>query len=115
MLRLIQASRLSDCFHGLLFQSDGSRTVFRKFFSSVFLTVLFVLLLFSASSCYYSKSMSGEGYQGNHVYLLRDYGEADPSVRCPSDREPMLYLKEIDDTFFLTRARGADEGRRHEQ
>lgn len=115
MLRLIQASRLSDCFHGLLFQSDGSRTVFRKFFSSVFLTVLFVLLLFSASSCYYSKSMSGEGYQGNHVYLLRDYGEADPSVRCPSDREPMLYLKEIDDTFFLTQARGADEGRRHEQ
>ena len=24
MLRPIQASRLSDCFHGLLFQSDGS-------------------------------------------------------------------------------------------
>lgn len=79
------------------------------------LTGMFLLLLFFASSCYWSKSMSGEGYQGNHVYLLRDYGEADPSVLCPSDREPMLYLKEIDDTFFLTQARGADEGRRHEQ
>ena len=79
------------------------------------LTGMFLLLSLFASSCFWAKTLSGEGYQGNHVYLLKDYGEADPDVRCPSDREPMLYLKEIDKTFFLTEARGADEGRRHEQ
>ena len=78
MLRLIQASRLSDCFHGLLFQSDGSRDSrpfqrradFRKFFLFVFLTVLFVLL----SGCKYdSTSRTDEGYLYNHVYLAKDY------------------------------------------
>ena len=79
------------------------------------LTGMFFLLSFFASSCYWAKSLPGEADQGHHVYMMKDYGEAQPSVRCPSDREPMLYLKEIDDTFFLTQARGADEGRRHEQ
>ncbi len=79
------------------------------------LTGMFLLLSVFASSCFWAKTLPGEGYQGHHVYLLKDYGEADPSVRCPSDREPMLYLKEIDETFFLTRARGEDEGRRHER
>ena len=79
------------------------------------LTGLFLLLSLFGSSCFWAKTLPGEAYRGHHVYLMKDYGEAEPSGLCPSDREPMQYLKEIDDTFFLTRARGEDEGRRHER
>ena len=75
---------------------------------------LFLFLSLFASSCYWAKSLPGEAYRGHHVYRMRDYGEAEPDTFCPADRDPMLYLKEIGGTFFLTRARGADEERRHE-
>ena len=38
---------------------------------------MFLLLSLFASSCFWAKSLPGEGYQGHHVYLLRDYGEAE--------------------------------------
>ena len=79
------------------------------------LTGMLLLLSFFASSCFWAKSLPGEAYRGHHVYLMKDYGEAQPSVWCPSDRDPMLYLKEIDDSFFLKHARGEDEGRQHER
>ena len=88
---------------------------FKSRLPAFLLTGLFLLLSLFASSCFWAKTLPGEVYRGPHVYLMKDYGEAEPSGLCPSDREPMQYLKEIDDTFFLTRARGEDEGRPHER
>ena len=88
---------------------------FKSRLPAFLLTGLFLLLSLFASSCFWAKTLPGEAYRGHHVYLMKDYGEAEPSGLCPSDREPMQYLKEIDDTFFLTRARGEDEGCRHER
>ena len=56
---------------------------------------LFLLLSLFASSCYYSRSMSGEGYEGGHVYLVKVPG------RCVDydyfeSQDPLDYLKETD-------------------
>ena len=50
-----------------------SRIISRLFASlaAVFLAVSGALLVLCASSCYYSWSMSGEGYEGGHVYLVK--------------------------------------------
>ena len=53
-----------------------------KFRQPLFLlTGLFLLLSCFTSSCYWAKSMSGEGYQGGHVYMLKALAEgADGSI-----------------------------------
>ena len=56
----------------------SSRIISRMFVSlaAVIPTFPLVLLMLFASSCYYSRSMSGEGYEGGHVYLVKELGEA---------------------------------------
>ena len=59
------------------------------------LTGMALLLSFFASSCYYSWSMSGEGYEGGHVYLVKVPG------RCVDydyfeSQDPLDYLKKTD-------------------
>ncbi len=68
---------------------------FKPRLSMFLLTGMFLLLSFFASSCYYSWSMSGEGYEGGHVYLVKVPG------RCVDydyfeSQDPMDYLKKTD-------------------
>ena len=82
----------------------SSRIISRMFVSlaAVIPTFPLVLLMLFASSCYYSRSMSGEGYEGGHVYLVKELGEASPYSSCPAEQDPMEYLKKIDDTFYFS-------------
>ena len=59
----------------------------------IFLLIgLFLLLSLFASSCYYSRSMSGEGYQGGHVYMLKMLAEGS-DYEYTEDQQPLDYRK----------------------
>ena len=64
-----------------------------KFRQPIFLlTGMFLLLSLLASSCYYSRSMSGEGYQGRHVYMLKTLAEG-CDFDYTEDQQPLDYRK----------------------
>ena len=56
------------------------------------LTGLFLLLSFFTSSCYWARSMSGEGYQGGHVYMLKMLAEG-CDFDYTEDQQPLDYRK----------------------
>lgn len=56
---------------------------------------MFLLLSFFASSCYYFWSMSGEGYEGGHVYLVKVPGGCVDFDYFES-QDPLNYLKKTD-------------------
>lgn len=69
--------------------------IFKSRLPVFLLTGMFLLLSLFASSCYYSWSMSGEGYEGGHVYFVRVPG------RCVDydyfeSQDPLDYLKKTD-------------------
>ena len=77
-----------------------SRIISRLFASlaAVFLAVSGALLVLCASSCYYSWSMSGEGYEGGHVYLVKMPAEC-MDFNYFESPQPLDHLKDIDTLY----------------
>ena len=77
-----------------------SRIISRLFASlaAVFLAVSGALLVLCASSCYYSWSMSGEGYEGGHVYLVKMPAEC-MDFNYFESQQPLDHLKDIDTLY----------------
>lgn len=66
------------------------------------LTGLFLLLSFFASSCYWARSMSGEGYRGKHVYLVKTLA-ACVDYDYTEKQQPSDYLKKTDTLYAYDR------------
>ena len=78
----------------------SSRIISRMFVSLAAVVPAFplVLLMLCASSCYYSWSMSGEGYEGGHVYLVKMPAEC-MDFNYFESQQPLDHLKDIDTLY----------------